>query len=1088
MAPGPRIYNLFPLLAGTVSDWVDHLPRIAAMGFNWVYVNSFHVTGSSGSLYSVRDPYRLDRRFRDADGPSDDLQLGRFVDLARREGLGVMMDVQLAYAARDSALVAEHPGWFRRRDDGSFVFPSTTDDHGRETAWHDIAALDYARVAEETEKTEYWARYLRHYLSLGFEGFVCKSAHAVPAALWRVLIEDIRGDHRGARFIGDTVGAKIGEIEALAGARFDFILNSAAWWDFRSDWLFEQQARLRRVAPSISFPESHDTERASAHAHDAGHLEAQMKLRLAFAASLSAGWMMPIGCEYGFRNKLDVIRTRKEDWEEQRVDLSAYIAELNALKDRDPVFNTEGGVQRVTSPGQDVVGLLRLSSGHLMNSREGALVLLNPGGRAQTVALSSIYPELGGRFDRFTDVTPGRTPLPITPETILTLEPGDVRLVRGDLFDRLKQTDRESDSAIRKAAQRRVVIEAVSPEIDRGDSPAKCVAGDLVTVTADIFMDGHDQIGAAILYRAQDETEWREAPMAFVDNDRWGGRFPTARNTTYLYTIEAWRDPFASWKRDFVKKRDAGQDVQVEIKEGRDLLQEAARKAPVAERERLKEILGTDGDIALLSDELEALLRRIGPRDFRTRYGRELPIIADRLAAQFSAWYELFPRSQSGDPARHGTLDDVIARLPYVRDMGFDVLYFPPIHPIGLTNRKGRNNSLKATPDDPGSPYAIGAKEGGHTALHPALGTIADFRRLVLAAHEHGLELALDFAVQCSPDHPWIKEHPQWFDRRADGTIKFAENPPKKYEDIVNPNFYRGVPDLWLALRDVISFWIEQGVRIFRVDNPHTKPVPFWSWMISDIQERHPDVIFLSEAFTRPKMMRKLAKAGFSQSYSYFTWRNTKAELTAYLIELAQGESRHYLRPNFFTNTPDINPFFLQSGARSAFMIRAALAATLASAYGIYSGFELCEGRPLPGKEEYLDSEKYEIKAWDWDRSGNIRAYITQLNRIRRRNPALHDFRNLKFYGSSSDQVLVFGKATPDRDNVILAAVNLDPHATQSTTFEIPLWEFNLPDHTSLRVNDEFSGESWSWQGKYQQVTLDPHANPAAIWRLDARV
>ncbi len=435
--------------------------------------------------------------------------------------------------------------------------------------------------------------------------------------------------------------------------------------------------------------------------------------------------------------------------------------------------------------------------------------------------------------------------------------------------------------------------------------------------------------------------------------------------------------------------------------------------------------------------------------------------------------------------SRHGTCDDVIRKLPYVRDMGFDVLYFTPIHPIGTTNRKGRNNTLTPGPDDPGSPYAIGSSEGGHDALHAELGTFEDFSRLVAAAHDHGLEIALDFAIQCSPDHPWIKQHPEWFDWRPDGTIRFAENPPKKYEDIVNVHFYRdALPSIWYALRDLMLFWVDRGVKIFRVDNPHTKPVPFWEWAIREVQGPHPEVIFLAEAFTRPKMMRQLAKVGFTQSYSYFTWRDTKAELTEYLTELTQEEPREYMRPNFFVNTPDINPVFLQTSGRAGFQARLVLAATLSTVYGIYNGFELCEGTPIPGKEEYLDSEKYEIKAWDYDRPGNIRDYITRVNRIRRENPALREFTNLRFYNAWNDHVLVYGKMSASRDNVILIAVNLDPHHAQSASFEVPLWELDLPDWTDVEVEDLLDGHKFTWHGKVQQVWLDPNVNPCAIWRI----
>jgi starch synthase (maltosyl-transferring) len=445
----------------------------------------------------------------------------------------------------------------------------------------------------------------------------------------------------------------------------------------------------------------------------------------------------------------------------------------------------------------------------------------------------------------------------------------------------------------------------------------------------------------------------------------------------------------------------------------------------------------------------------------------------------------MFPRSQSGDASRHGTFADVITRLPYVRDLGFDVLYSTPIHPIGLTNRKGRNNALKAEPGDAGSTYAIGSAEGGHDAIHPQLGTFADFERLVSEARAHDLEIALDFAIQCSPDHPWIREHPEWFDWRPDGTIKVAENPPKKYEDIVNVHFYReAFPAIWYELRDTVLFWSERGVRIFRVDNPHTKPFPFWEWLIREVHGRFPDVIFLSEAFTRPKPMMRLAKLGFTQSYTYFTWRNAKHELTEYLVELTRGEAREYFRPNFFVNTPDINPYYLHTSGRPGFQVRLVLAATLACNYGIYNGFELCEGRPIPGKEEYLDSEKYELKAWDWDRPGHIREDIRLINRLRREHPALQQLQNLNFYNAWNDQILYYGKFTPDKQDFVLIAVNLDPHNPQGCHFEVPLWEFGLPDAASIDVEDLVTRNRFTWTGKIQHVLLDPNVRPYAIWRL----
>ena len=651
------------------------------------------------------------------------------------------------------------------------------------------------------------------------------------------------------------------------------------------------------------------------------------------------------------------------------------------------------------------------------------------------------------------------------------------------------------DPALARLAANRVIIEGLSPEIDGGRFPAKAATGDLFVVEADIFADGHEKIAAALLIRRVDEKDWTEAPMAFVDNDRWRGCHRVA-DARYVYTVIAWRDLFATWRDEVTKKHAAGVAIALELVEGRNLIaatletsEHASKEDRAALRALLADIDGEDNArrlALLMGHEAAQLMKRAGVRTNLSRYERELRLAVDRKRAAFSAWYELMPRSMSDDPKRHGTFDDVIRKLAYVRDLGFDVLYFPPIHPIGRKNRKGKNNSLVAGPDDPGSPYAIGSAEGGHDAIHPELGTFEDFARLIAAARDHGLEIAIDFAIQCSPDHPWIAKHPEWFDWRPDGTIKFAENPPKKYEDIVPVHFYRdALPSIWYAWRDIVLFWIGKGVKIFRVDNPHTKPTPFWEWLIGDVQAKHPEAIFLAEAFTRPKMMKRLARLGFTQSYSYFTWRNTKAELTQYLTELTREECRHYMRPNFFVNTPDINPYFLQTSGRPGFRVRLVLAASLAGNYGVYSGFELCEATPVPGKEEYLNSEKYEIKAWDWDRPGHIRPDIRLMNRLRREHPALQDFANLTFYNAWNDNILYYGKSTPAKDDFLLFAVNLDPHNGQGAHFEAPLWEFGLPDEGSIEAEDLVAGGRFVWTGKMQHMWLDPNERPYMIWRLN---
>jgi glycosidase len=605
-------------------------------------------------------------------------------------------------------------------------------------------------------------------------------------------------------------------------------------------------------------------------------------------------------------------------------------------------------------------------------------------------------------------------------------------------------------------------------------------------------------------------TDWQEVPMRHLGNDLWSARFPLERLGRYEFTVIAWRDDWASLVDHIEKKHNAGQNVDLELEEARALLAQIADATDQVDTEANHALadeaksLARQFERASSAAKLELVLSRATRsavaatqyRPFLSRYAQTFTIDAERSAARYASWYEIFPRSMSDDANRHGTFIDVIGKMARVREMGFDVLYFPPIHPIGNKNRKGRNNTLTPAADDVGSPYAIGGEAGGHDALHPQLGSFDDFKCMLDAAHEHGLEIALDFAIQCSPDHPWLTEHPAWFAWRPDGTLRYAENPPKKYQDIVNPDFYadEAKPALWLALRDIILFWIAAGVKIFRVDNPHTKPLPFWEWMIGDIRGRDPDVIFLSEAFTRPKLMYRLAKLGFSQSYTYFTWRESKQDFIDYLSELTQTPPKDFFRPHFFVNTPDINPYHLQVSGRPGFLIRAALASMLSGLWGMYSGFELCEATPLPRpdlpggrSEEYLDSEKYQLRAWDWDRPGNIVGEITALNRIRRANPALHTHLNVTFLPAHNDSILFFEKATPARDNVVLVAINLDAHHAQSADLELPwrtLDHWRVADWDALAVEDQMTGERFEWRGRRQHVRLDPHAQPFAIWRI----
>jgi starch synthase (maltosyl-transferring) len=650
-----------------------------------------------------------------------------------------------------------------------------------------------------------------------------------------------------------------------------------------------------------------------------------------------------------------------------------------------------------------------------------------------------------------------------------------------------------TQSLLLRGTVRTVWIGDVRPELESGRFPIKRVIGDVLEVSADVLCEGHAELAAVLLHRTAKDTGWQETPMKPVGNDRWLARVPLEENTRYVYTVEAWLDAYRSWAADLQKRLDTGMDVASELREGAALLRAARPRVRGADGQRLDARLDrferaeTSAERArlLLDEEVAALMDRYPDRSTATRYDRELEVVVDRPLAQFAAWYELFPRSQGRVPGRHGTFRDVIERLPDIAAMGFDVLYLTPIHPVGRTDRKGRNNALSAEPDAPGSPWAIGNEHGGHKAVEPQLGTLDDFRALVRAARDHGLEIALDYALQCSPDHPYVKDHPEWFHRRPDGTIKYAENPPKKYQDIYPLNFYsRDREALWEELRSILHFWIEQGVRVFRVDNPHTKPIPFWAWLIREIQAIHPDVIFLSEAFTRPKLMQALAKVGFTQSYTYFTWRNFKDELTAYLGQLTGSDVAEYLRGNLFVNTPDILPPILQHGGRAAFRMRAVLAATASPLYGVYSGFELCEAAALPGTEEYLDSEKYEIKVRDWDAPGHIKDDLVRLNRIRRTNPAFAEYRNLTFHDADDDHILFYGKRSFDGSNVVWVVVNLDPFGAHQASLSLPLEEIGLPADGWVRVEELLSGRQELWRGPGATVRLDPAEAPAAIYRV----
>ncbi|MFY9804695.1 MAG: alpha-1,4-glucan--maltose-1-phosphate maltosyltransferase [Candidatus Acidiferrales bacterium] len=644
---------------------------------------------------------------------------------------------------------------------------------------------------------------------------------------------------------------------------------------------------------------------------------------------------------------------------------------------------------------------------------------------------------------------------------------------------------------------RRVVIENVQPEVDGGRFAIKRVVGEIVLVEADINADGHQALTSFVRFRSAGERNWSEAPMQPVGNDRWRGSFHIAEFKPYAYTVQAWLDPYKTWIRDLVKKADAGLDLALDILAGADLAGSAATRAQRADAQellelsaKLKSLARADREAALelaRSEELAQLMSRYPDRSRATTYEKELQVWVDRPKARFSSWYEMFPRSCTTDPRKPGTFRDCARRLECIADMGFDVLYFPPIHPIGRAGRKGKNNSLQVSSDDPGSPWAIGSVEGGHKAIHPDLGTLEDFKQLQQSAQALGIEMALDLAYQCAPDHPYVKEHEEWFAHRPDGSIQYAENPPKKYEDIYPLDFESDhAAELCEELKSVALYWIAQGIRIFRVDNPHTKPFGFWEWLIAEIHSAHPDVIFLAEAFTRPKVMYRLAKLGFTQSYTYFTWKNSKTEITELFTELTQTPVREFFRMNLWPTTPDILHEYLQTGGRPAFEARLILAATLGANYGIYGpAFELFENRPFAaGSEEYLESEKYQIRVWDLDRPDSLKQLIALVNKIRRENPALQSDWSLRFHPLDNDQLIAYSKSSADDSNILLVVVNLDPRNTQSGSINVPLDAFQIGPQQPFEVHDLLADARYTWQGSRNYIELNPAKIPAHIFKV----
>ncbi len=1081
--PTPRIYYLHHRLIGSLEALPAELARVAGLGFDHLLISPPFRPGGDGDVFHPVDHERAADWLGEGLSATDALR--RFADAARGAGLTLLLDLDLTRFSADHELVARTPQAFAVKSPGVWRGPV---DPRSPPPGGGVAA---ARLGEApgAELVGPWAdAHIAAWLGAGVEGFRILRPEGAPAAFWQGRIAAARTCRAESLFIAETAGIPRDKVLALAGCGFDRLTSSLPWWDGHARWLAEEHEALRMVAPLLAAAEAPFGPRLAERVAAGGELRTAAAGRLCLAAAMGSGLVVPIGMEFGVSERLDPAAGGPGDlerWKASGVDLSAEVRIANALAAE--LARLSGEMRLLTPADARVTALLLCDASDARWAEVGLLALVNT--RADVPAAveqATFLAGAGAPFGPFETLGGG-------PDPFAELAPGEVRLLLARRQAPIIGAARPAKAGAKAAGrQPRIVIEGLSPRVDGGPWPVKRVVGELIEVEADVFAEGHTALAVELHWRAADEEAWSSARMAPLGNDRWRAGFVPDRLGRWEFAVEAWIDVFGGYREGLVKKLDAGVAAAVDLDEGRVLVEAAASRAEGEIGKALEALHkqikrgGAEARAALLRAlETLALMARADERPFRLRSEAQ-GLDAERLGAQFAAWYELFPRSQSGDPKRHGTFDDVIGRLPDIRAMGFDVLYFPPIHPIGRAHRKGRDNSLTAGPDDPGSPYGIGSDEGGHTAIHPELGSFEDFQRLRAAAEAHGLELALDFAIQCSPDHPWLKEHPGWFDWRPDGTIKYAENPPKKYQDIVNVEFYAqdAVPDLWCALRDAVLFWVGQGVKIFRVDNPHTKPLPFWEWMIGDVRRGHPEVIFLAEAFTRPKLMYRLAKLGFSQSYSYFTWRHTKAEFIDYLTELTTEAPKDFYRPHFFVNTPDINPYFLQTSGRGGFLIRAALAATLSGLWGVYSGFELLEADPVPGKEEYARSEKYEIKPRDWNAPGNIKADITRLNRIRKGEPALQTHLNVRFHKASNDQVLYFAKSLPGARDVVLAAISLDPHHPQETDFEVPLWELGLPDDGAVKVVDLVHETRATWRGKVQHVRLTPQ-EPYAIWRVE---
>ncbi|MBV8412309.1 MAG: alpha-1,4-glucan--maltose-1-phosphate maltosyltransferase [Alphaproteobacteria bacterium] len=1027
-----RLYYLplsYPPLsqAGQAPDWSAVLGRARGLGFNAVALPPIFAT--------ERDPFLVtDLEAANAAlglAASADEATAKLAALCRAHGVRLVLDIVLDRLSATGESARNSHGLYHPGENAEVVDP-------REPG--DMAHSAIVRRGADEPLGQWWGERLARLARVGVEGFRLVGLQRLSNQAVQRIVEATRAQV-ACRFWAWTAALDWGRHAGLKAARLDGVFASTAWWDGRGDWYVNEYESLRCAAPVLGVAEA-------PFRNPPADVESRRRM-LRLAALTGDGFLMPAGFE---------------------CDLEDEVKRVNAESERLTTIACAGEMRRLTETAAPVAALVRLDA-PAPEARNGVAVLINNDpsqARPVGVSLDPLDPAGGAVLGdpRSVDGAP----------LLEMLGPGEIRAVVLRHIGAVREPRRQERRAANAAAARSpLVIERVTPQVAGGPFAVKRVIGRSIVVEADVFADGHDLLAAELLWRAADEKDWQRVRMVALGNDRWRATMMPKRIGRHLFSIEAWRDEYGSLCHALEVKHRAGIDVSLEIADAKAYIGRLQIKT------LLSELTALDVDKSverLTSREARALVAESDERAFASQH-EAIALDVERPQAEFASWYELFPRSI-------GTFDDVVGALPRIRDMGFDVLYFPPIHSIGKTNRKGRNNALTPGPDDPGSPYAIGSAEGGHDAIHPALGTPESFRRLVAAARQQGLEIAIDFAIQCSPDHPWLKEHPEWFRHRADGSIRYAENPPKKYEDIVNVDFYAdgAVPDLWLALRNIVLHWVDEGVKIFRVDNPHTKPLPFWEWMIADVRARHPDTMFLAEAFTRPTMMYRLGKIGFSQSYTYFTWRNSKAELSDYMRELATTDVADYYRPNLFVNTPDINPYFLQSSGRAGFLIRACLATTLSGLWGMYSGFELCESAPLPGREEYLDSEKYEVRRRDFNAPGNIVGEISTLNRLRRSHPALQSHRGLTFYNAFNDQVMVYGKATAAYQDMVLVAVSLDPHHVQEASFEVPLWEWQMPDDGAVEVEDLMRGHRFVWHGKVQRVRLDPADLPFAIWRI----